>query len=112
MKTKTEFFENNGISLLRLAELKIVAKQYGFYLQQAAAGKSGGTPSTQYAERARAIETAAKAAGGNMWPYIIQSVSYERGFDRIMPPCGENKFHAIRRQFFVELNELIYRKEA
>lgn len=112
MKIKAEFFENNGISLLRLTELKIVAKQYGFYLQQASAGKSGGTPSTQYAERARAIETAAKAAGGNMWPYIIQSVSYERGYDRIMPPCGENEFHAIRRRFFVELNKLIYRKEA
>lgn len=52
------------------------------------------------------IETAAKEAGGDLWPYILQAATTEKCSyktlrmqkDRI--PCNEKEYYAARRKFY------------
>ena len=56
------------------------------------------------AHRIRAIEEAARAAGGELYEPLMRCVTRGETYEKLEPPCGRAQFFAARRLFFIELD--------
>lgn len=59
------------------------------------------------AGRIKAIEDAARAAGPEIYRWLMRCVTRGETFEKLGPPCGRAQFYAARRRFFVELDARI-----
>ena len=59
------------------------------------------------ARKVKAIEEAARAAGGEIWRYVLMNVTRGTHFERMDVPCGRRQFYEARRRFFWELSQKI-----
>lgn len=107
MRTRTVWYEKRGITRQRFFELEAIAKQYDFYKTGEIQLSLQNKMLQRYLDRANAIETAAQIAGGECWPYILETVSSGKKYSDMHPPCTERTFHAMRRRFFAELHRLL-----
>lgn len=130
MTERTAWYEKRGITEWRYLELKGIARQYDWMRRQERKLRMGEIDrkdtgneiwrqkdptgnaaiamiSRSYAPKIRAIEEAAKAAGGCLWEYILRNVARGETWERMAVPCGRRQFHAKRRCFFAELDKRI-----
>ena len=120
-------YENAGIDRDRYLELKYIARQYDKYVREEKKLRRGevdkltggnqtwkqpdptgnaaiGIAMKSKADRIRAIEEAAQAAGAEIYAWLIRCVTRGETWEKMRPPCGSAQFYAARRRFFVELD--------
>lgn len=56
------------------------------------------------ANRIKAIEDAAHAAGDEIYPWLMKCVTRGETWERLGPPCGRAQFYRARRLFYLELD--------
>lgn len=57
-----------------------------------------------HAHRIRAIEEAARAAGPDIYPWLMRCVTRGETWEKMRPPCGSVQFYRARRLFYIELD--------
>lgn len=120
-------YENAGINKNRYLELKYIARQYDAMRKEEAKLRRGevdrpeggnqtwkqpdptgnaavGIAVRSNAHKIKAIEDSAKAAGPEIYKYLMRCVTRGETFEKMMPPCGRSQFYRARRQFYVELD--------
>lgn len=126
-RERTKRIENAGISKNRYLELKYIARQYDAMRKEEAKLRRGeidrkegvnggwrqpdptgnaaiGIALRSNAHKIRAIEEAAKAAGPEIYSWLLRCVTRGETFERLGPPCGRAQFYAARRAFYIELD--------
>ena len=128
-RERTKRYEEMGISEFRYRELKNIALQYDEMVENekrlrrgevdrkgkgnVAWKKPDPTGNTAIsiavrsnAEKIRAIEEAARAAGPGMYRSIMRNVTQGERYSTMVPkpPCGQPQFYRARQLFFVELD--------
>ena len=56
------------------------------------------------AQRIRAIEDSARAAGAELYPWLMKCVTRGETYEKLNPPCGRVQFYDARKLFFIELD--------
>ena len=132
MAKRGMWYAKKGISKARYEELKAVALQYDEYvsaerklrlgeIDRERSGNSGFKPkdptgnaaimlaTRSVAPRIRAIEESARTAAAcrEMQQHLMRNVTRGESWEIINPPMGRRQFYALRRRFFVELNDRI-----
>lgn len=51
-------------------------------------------------EKIMMVENAAKDAGIDLWPYLLQGVTEGEGYDRLDVPCCKDVYYDMYRHFF------------
>ena len=84
------------MSPARYDELRAIVRQYDEIR------KAG--PGDPLFWRLAAIDEAARAAGGELAPYVLANVARGVTWERMRAPCGRRQFYELRLLFFRELN--------
>ena len=126
-KERTKRYESMGINKYRYLELKNIARQYDWMKREEAKLRRGEVDRPEggngtwkqpdptgneaitmvvrsYAPRIRAIEESAKAAGQEIYKWLMRNVTRGETFEKLNPPCGSAQFYRARRMFFAELD--------
>jgi len=125
-RERVKRYEDAGISKNRYLELKSIARQYDELCHAEAKLRRGevdrsssgswsrpdptgnaavGNVVRSREAKIRAIEEAARAAGTELYPWLMRCVVRGESFESVHPPCGRAQFHRIRRLFFIELDK-------
>ena len=59
------------------------------------------------AHKIKAIEEAARAAGPEIYTWLLRCVTRGEVWEKLGPPCGRAQFYAARRRFYAELDARI-----
>lgn len=120
-------YEDAGISKFRYLELKNIARQYDQMRREEAKLRHGETDRKEggnqtwrqpdptgnaaigiamksNARKIKAIEDSARAAGPEIYRWLMRCVTRGETFEKMGPPCGRAQFYAARRRFFIELD--------
>ena len=129
-KERVKRYEEAGISKDRYLELKYIARQYDSMrraearlrrgeIDRESKGNQGwkqpdptgnaaiGIAMRSYAQRIKAIEDSAHAAGDEIYPWLMKCVTRGETYEHLGPPCGRAQFYHARRRFYVELDARI-----
>lgn len=124
---RSKRYEDAGISKSRYLELMNIAMQYDEMLEREAklrrgefdrtARGNGGwskpdptgnaaifIASMSKADKIRAIEDSARAAGPGIYLELMRNVTQGTKYEDMPVPCGRAQFYAARRRFFIELD--------
>lgn len=130
MKERIKRYEDAGIDRNRYLELKYIARQYDSMVKAEAKlrngeidRKEGGNRAWRQsdptgnaavriamaskADRIRAIEESAKAAGEGIVRELMLHVTRGIQYDKLNPPCGRAQFYRARRRFYIELDKRV-----
>lgn len=108
MKKHPKVLSNAGISPARYAELRSICRQYREMKKDIIVGWPDGNTMAE-ARRIRAIEMAAKKAGGNeIGAALLKNVTEGKRYAELMPPCGERQFYEMRTALFLKLDDILW----
>lgn len=94
-------YEATGISRYRYLELKSLARQY----DELRCGRKRADADACALKKICAIEDAARAAGGDIYAWLMRCVTRGETWEKMNPPCGRSQFYKARRLFYIELNK-------
>ena len=123
-------YKDMGIDKNRYLELKYIARQYDAMIREEAKLRRGEVDRPEGGNQAwrkpdptgnaamlvamksnmpriRAIEEAARAAGAEIYSWLMRCVTRGETYEQLGPPCGQAQFYRARRRFYIELDRRI-----